>query len=73
MNVRFPAFPNTPFGQLVQVAFQSVTAAFAGAVSKDEATDRIILRAPNGSTYAVTTDNSGVLTTAALSGKTREI
>ena len=38
-------------------------------VSQNEAVSRILLRAPNGTTYSVTVDNSGTLTTAIEDGK----
>lgn len=37
-------------------------------VSQNEAASRILLRAPNGTTYSVTVDNSGTLTTAIEDG-----
>ena len=38
-------------------------------VSQNETANRILLRAPNGTTYSVTVDNSGTLTTAIEDGK----
>jgi hypothetical protein len=38
-------------------------------VSQNEAVSRILLRAPDGTIYAVTVDNSGTLTTAIEDGK----
>ena len=73
MNIRFPAFPQTPFGQQLQTAFQIAATAFNSVISKDEGAPRVLLQSPNGTIYAVTTDDSGVLTTALISGKTREI
>jgi hypothetical protein len=72
MRVQFPAFPG-PLGQQLQQAFQIAATAFNSVVSKDESTDRVILRSPNGTNYAITTSDAGVLTTTAISGKTREI
>lgn len=39
-------------------------------VSQNEATPRVLLRAPDGSTYSLTVDNSGNLSTALEDGKT---
>ncbi len=38
-------------------------------VSQNETANRILLRSPNGTTYSVTVDNSGTLTTAIEDGK----
>lgn len=38
-------------------------------VSYNEATPRVLLSAPNGSTYSLTVDNSGNLTTTLEDGK----
>jgi hypothetical protein len=73
MNIRFPAFAQDRFGQQLQQAFQTVSTAFQSVVSKDEGSERVLLRSPNGTIYAITTSDAGVLTTAAISGKTREI
>ena len=40
-------------------------------ISQDEAAPRLLLRAPNGTTYAVTVDNSGTLQTAVNDGNNR--
>lgn len=66
---RFPVFKTTD----LQTAFQMVTQALTNAISKNEGTERVMLRSPNGTIYSITTDDSGVLTTTAVSGKTREI
>jgi len=39
-------------------------------VSRTEAVDRVLLRAPDGTTYALTVDNSGTLTTTVENGNT---
>lgn len=56
-------------------AFNQFTSALKKAllpvVSKDEAVTRILLRAPDGTTYEVTVDNSGNLVTAVNDGKSR--
>jgi len=73
MNIRFPMFPPTPLGNQLQQAFQIAATAFANVVSPNEGVERVMLRSPNGTIYAITTDNAGVLTTTAISGKNREI
>jgi hypothetical protein len=72
MIIRFPAFSG-PQGGALQSAFQTISNAFGNVVSKDEGAPRILLRSPNGTIFAVTTSDAGVLTTTAISGKTREI
>jgi hypothetical protein len=69
MNIHLPYFTN----QQLQIAMSNITKAFADAVSKNEGSERVMLRSPNGTVYAITTDNAGVLTTTAISGKDREI
>ena len=73
MNVRFPVFPQNGIGQQLQLAFQTASTAFLSVLSKDEGAPRVLLQSPNGTIYAVTTSDAGVLTTALISGKTREI
>ena len=46
---------------------------FSSVVSQDQACNRIILASPNGTTYAITVDNAGTVTSTAITGKTREI
>lgn len=66
MNINLPP-PSSPMG----VILDTIRRALIPAVSQDEAVARLILRAPNGTTYAVTVDNTGALTTAMIDGKTR--
>lgn len=54
----------------VQV-FDAIKRVLLPAVSKDEATPRIMLLAPDGKIWEVTVTNSGVLTTTLNDGKTR--
>jgi hypothetical protein len=72
MRIHFPTFPG-PLGPTLQLAFNNLQTALMAAISKDEETPRIILRSPNGTTYALSTTDAGVVTTVAISGKTREI
>lgn len=71
MNINLPPPPlgysSTSFVQV----FDAIKRALLPAVSKDEAAPRILLQAPNGTIYAVTVNNSGVLTTAVNDGKDR--
>lgn len=53
------------------VVIDAIRRAFIPALSQDEAAPRVLLRAPNGTVYEVTVDNSGVLQTAVNDGKTR--
>jgi hypothetical protein len=69
MNIHLPYFTN----QQLQIAFQTISQAFGNVVSKNEGSERVMLRSPNGTIYAITTDDAGVITTTAISGKDREI
>jgi hypothetical protein len=63
-----PAGPLQPF---LQQFVDTVRRSLIPAVSKDEATPRILLQSPNGKVYSVTVDNSGNLQTALNDGKSR--
>jgi hypothetical protein len=63
-----PAGPLQPF---LQQFVDTIRRAMIPAVSKDEATSRILLQSPNGAVYSVTVDNSGNLQTALNDGKSR--
>lgn len=53
------------------VILDTIRRALIPAISQDEAAPRLLLRAPNGTTYEVTVDNSGTLQTAVNDGNTR--
>jgi hypothetical protein len=63
-----PAGPLQPF---LQQFVDTIRRAMIPAVSKDEATPRILLQSPNGSVYSVTVDDTGTLQTALNDGKSR--
>ena len=71
MNILLPPPPPSynP-GSFTQV-FDAIKRALMSTISKDEATSRILLQAPNGTIYQVTVSNAGVLTTAVNDGKDR--
>ncbi len=73
MNIDFPVFPPSGISSQLQIAFQTIRDAFKGTLTQDTAAPRVILLSPNGTTYAVSITDAGVVTTAAISGKTREI
>lgn len=66
MNVDLPT-PGSPMG----VVIDAIRRAFIPVVSQNEATSRILLRSPNGTSYSVTVDDAGVISTAVVDGKTR--
>ena len=73
MIVNFPVTPgNIGQGFMVQV-LDIIRKAFLSVVSKDQASPRILLASPNGTVYSVTVSDTGVVTTAVNSGKTRDI
>lgn len=65
-----PPPPSYSVASFVQV-FDAIKRSFLSTVSKDEATPRILLQAPDGKIWQVTVTNSGVLTTAVNDGKDR--
>ena len=71
MNVNFPIPPANPTGAFLQLALDAIRRAFLSVVSKDEATNRILLRDADGVTWEVTVDTSGNLQTAVNDGKSR--
>lgn len=73
MNIKFPIFPADQLGQTLQIAFQSISAAFGSVVSKDEAAPRVMLSDANGQVWAITVTTLGVVTTTTISGKDRQI
>lgn len=66
MNIILPN-PNSPMG----VILDTIRRAFIPAISQDEATPRILLRSPNGTTYSVTVSDAGTISTAVVDGNTR--
>lgn len=73
MNVQFPVPPGVITQDYIIKILDTLRTAFSPVVSKNQAVSRILLIAPNGSTYEVTVDDSGNLTTALNDGKTRDI
>jgi hypothetical protein len=65
-----PPPPSYSVASFVQV-FDAIKRSFLSTVSKDEATPRILLQAPDGKIWQVTVNNSGVITTAVNDGKDR--
>ena len=73
MNIQFPIPPgNITQVFLIQV-LDTLRKAFIPVVSKDQSVNRILLSSPNGTVYEVTVSDTGVVTTALNSGKTRDI
>lgn len=71
MNINLPPPPLSYNPNAFTQMLESIKRALIPAVSKDEAVSRILLQSPNGTIYAVTVNNSGVLTTAVNDGKDR--
>lgn len=67
-----PAPPSYNAGAFNQI-IDALRRAFGPTISQDEATPRILLKAPNGTVYEVTVDNTGTLTTAINDGKSRNL
>ena len=67
MNIVLPP-PSSSMG----VILDTIRRALIPAVSQDEAAARVLLRSPNGTVYAVTVSDAGVLSTTVVpDGKTR--
>lgn len=66
MRVSLPP-PNSATAQLVD----ALRRVFTSVLSQDEAAQRVLLQAPNGTVYALTVDNAGALSTAVVDGNTR--
>jgi hypothetical protein len=73
MNVQFPVPPGSITQTFMIQIMDIIRRAFSSAVSADEASARILLSSPNGTVYSVTVSDTGVVTTAVNSGKTRDI
>jgi len=58
---------SAPFAQILD----TIRRAFGPVISYNEAAPRLLLRSPNGTTYSVTVDDAGTLSTAVINGKTR--
>ncbi|CAB5170388.1 hypothetical protein UFOVP155_21 [uncultured Caudovirales phage] len=66
-----PIPPAGPYQQFFQQVLDTLRKSFLSVVSKDEASPRVLLLAPNGQVYSVTVDNSGTLQTELNDGKSR--
>jgi hypothetical protein len=64
-----PAYNSGAFNQIID----ALRRAFQPTVSQDEASPRLLLKAPNGTVYEVTVDNAGALTTVINDGKDRNL
>lgn len=71
MNINLPPPPLSYTSASFTQVFEALKRALLSAVSKDEAAPRILLQSPNGTVYAVTVSNAGVLTVAVNDGKDR--
>ena len=72
MNIKFPIFSGPQAGTL-QYAFQSISNAFGGVLSKDEGAPRVLLTDADGQVWAITVTTLGVVTTTTVSGKDRQV
>lgn len=66
MRIIFPP-PNSATASLLD----ALRRAFPSVLSQDEAAPRVLLKAPNGTVYALTVDNAGTLSTAVVDGNSR--
>ena len=68
-----PPAPSQYSASAFNQILDNIKRAFSPVLSQSEAAPRVLLRAPNGTVYSVTVDNSGTLTTAVNDGKDRDI
>jgi hypothetical protein len=73
MNIQFPVPPGTISQAFIIQVLDTLRKTFLSVVSKDQSVSRILLASPNGTVYAITVSDAGVVTTAVNSGKTRDI
>jgi len=73
MIIQFPVPPGTIGQAFIIQILDIIRRSFVSLISKDEAAPRILLQSPNGTVYAITVSDIGVVTTAVISGKTRDI
>ena len=73
MNIQFPIPPGNISQAFIIQVLDTLRKSFISVVSKDQSVSRILLSSPNGTVYELTVSNSGVVTTALNSGKTRDI
>ena len=73
MQLQLPPPPPGPGQSAWAAILDKIRQAFASAISQDEAAPRVIFRSPNGSTYAVTVDDTGTINVDAISGKERQV
>ena len=69
MIIRFPRIPSVLDVRFLTTVLDQITDAMQQVTSRRYAQDRVLLRAPNGSVYAVSVDNSGTISATALDGK----
>ena len=71
MNINLPITPSiidqTYIAQLVAVLRTSLSPA----ITKDEATSRILLSSPDGTVYSITVSDTGTITATVNDGKSR--
>lgn len=70
-RILLPTPPEQYSSAAFSQVFDSLRRALIPLVSRDEATNRIMLKAPNGTIYEVTVDNTGTLHTTVNDGKSR--
>lgn len=71
MIVSFPSPPSNYASNAMTQILDTIRRAFVSVVSSNEAAPRILLQSPNGTVYQITVSDTGALTTAVQSGKTR--
>jgi len=73
MNIQFPVPPGVITQNFIIQVLDIIKKNFLPVISKDESISRVLLSSPNGTVYSVTVSDTGTLTTAVNSGKTRDI
>ncbi len=73
MRITTPDFAGAQDRDKHERAWQGLQNGLRAAVSRSEATDRLLLRDTDGMTWAITITTAGALTIAAFDGKTRDV
>ena len=69
MIVLFPKVPKDADQRFWDTILHQISDTFRQVASRRYAQDRVFLRSPDGTTYEVTVDNAGTLSTAVNDGK----
>jgi len=67
--IRFPRIPSVLDVRFLTTVLDQIADAMQQVTSRRYAQDRLLLRSPDGTVYAVSVDNAGTISTAVVDGK----